>query len=64
MNAKGYLLEDSEGRECILVIKTEDTSLLYTLVKRMTKMRDERIRELGRALEGELNDRQRSTTEE
>lgn len=55
MTARGYVLQDSEGVENILVIRTEDIDLLYTLVKRMGRMRDERLKTLGRALEGELN---------
>jgi len=55
MTVKGYILSDSEGVERLLVIRTEDLDLLYTLVKRMGRMRDERLKELGRALEGELD---------
>jgi hypothetical protein len=55
MTVKGYTLTDSEGVETILVIRTTDLDLLYTLVKRMGRMRDERLKQLGQALERELN---------
>lgn len=51
---QGYVLCDSDG-ERLLVIRTEDVDLLYSVVKRMARMRDSRIRELGRALERELH---------
>jgi hypothetical protein len=54
-NVRGYILKGSVDAERILVIKTEDIELLYSLVKRMGRMRDERLKQLGRALEGELN---------
>lgn len=57
MHAKAYVLCDSEGVEHMLVVRTADLDLLYTLVRRMGKMRDERLKELGRALERDLNDR-------
>ena len=55
MSARGYFLTDSEEVEYLMVLRTEDIDLLYTLVKRMGRMRDERLRELGRALEKDLN---------
>jgi len=58
MTARAYILQDSDEFEYLMVIRTEDVELLYTLVKRMGRMRDERLRELGRALEEELNGRQ------
>lgn len=58
MTARAYILQDSDEFEYLMVIRTEDIELLYTLVKRMGRMRDERLRELGRALEEELNGRQ------
>jgi hypothetical protein len=54
-SVRGYILKGSVDAERILVIKTEDIELLYSLVKRMGRMRDERLKQLGRALEGELN---------
>ena len=58
MTAKAYILQDSDEVEYLMVIRTEDVELLYTLVKRMGRMRDERLKELGRALERELNGKQ------
>lgn len=55
MTARAYTLTDSEGVEHMLVIRTTDLDLLYTLVRRMGRMRDERLKELGRSLERELN---------
>jgi len=57
MTVKSYILQDSEGVEYLMVVRTEDIDLLYTLVKRMGRMRDERLRELGRSLERDLNGR-------
>jgi hypothetical protein len=55
MNAKAYVLKGSEGGERLLVIRSADIDLLYTLVRRMGRMRDARLKELGHALEKELN---------
>lgn len=55
--AEAYVLNDSQGVESILVVRTDDIDLLHTLVRRMARMRDERIRKLGRDLERELNER-------
>ena len=53
--ARAYILKDSDSAEHVLVLRTIDVELLYTLVRRMGRMRDERLKKLGRALEGELN---------
>jgi hypothetical protein len=54
MEVKGYVIESVDGEQ-VLVIRSRDVELLYSLVRRMSRMRDERLREIGRALEGELN---------
>lgn len=52
---RGYTLRDSEGVEQILVIRTDETDLLLALARRMVRMRDERLSELGKHLQGELD---------
>lgn len=52
---KGYVLQDSEGEEFILVVRTHDIELLYSLLKRMSRMRDRRLKDLGKAIEEDLN---------
>lgn len=54
--AKAYCLEGVDG-EHLLVVRTSDVELLHALVRRMGRMRDDRLRKLGRALEEELNDK-------
>lgn len=55
MTVEGYVLESSDGDEYLLVIRSKDTNALFGLVKRMTRMRDDRLKRLGRALEKDLN---------
>lgn len=54
---KGYVLTDPEGTESIMVIRTEDVELLVSIARRLTRMRDARIKQLGKKLEGDLDDR-------
>jgi hypothetical protein len=53
---KAYVLEGVDGEHC-LVVRSQDVELLYSLVRRMSRMRDERLRQIGKALEGDLNDK-------
>jgi hypothetical protein len=53
---KAYILKDPEEVEHCMVIKTKDVELLYSLVRRMGRMRDERLKSIGRALEERLNE--------
>ena len=53
-DTRAYCLEGVDG-EHLLVVRTSDIELLHTLVRRMARMRDERLKVLGRALEEELH---------
>lgn len=53
---RGYVLRDSEDVESIMVIRTEDRELLHSIARRITRMRDKRLKELGRQLEGALDE--------
>lgn len=46
----GYFLEGSDG-EYLLVIRSLDKEVLYTVIKRMTQMRDPRVKSLGDKLQ-------------
>lgn len=53
---RGYVLRDSEDVESIMVIRTGDKELLHSIARRITRMRDKRLKELGKQLEGELDE--------
>ncbi len=46
---RGYFLEGIDN-EYLLVLRTTDKELLYTVLERMTKMRDQRVKSLGKKL--------------
>lgn len=52
---RAYTLQDSEGEEYLLVVRTPDRELLIALARRMSRMRDDRLKKLGKGLEEELN---------
>lgn len=52
---KAYILEDSDGEEYMLVVRSADLELLMALARRMSRMRDERLKTLGKGLEEDLN---------
>lgn len=49
------MLLGSDG-EHLMVIRTHEREQLLSLARRMSRMRDEKIKELGKLLEGELNE--------
>lgn len=49
------MLLGSDG-EHMMVIRTHEREQLVSLARRMSRMRDEKLKELGRLLEGELNE--------
>lgn len=53
---RGYTLWDSERVEQMVVIRTDEPELLHSLARRMVRMRDERLSELGKHLQGELDE--------
>lgn len=53
---RGYVLRDSEDVESLMVIRTEDRELLHSIARRITRMRDKRLKELGKQLEGALDE--------
>lgn len=54
ISARAYTLEGTDG-EHLLVVRTNDIELLCALARRMSRMRDSRLKTLGESLEGELN---------
>lgn len=49
------MLLGSDG-EHLMVIRTHEREQLVSLARRMSRMRDAKIKELGKLLEGELNE--------
>jgi len=53
---KAYILVDSDKKESILVIRTEDIEIIRTIVNKISRIRNKTIRELARLLQEDLND--------
>lgn len=51
---EGYFLRGADG-ERILVVRTTNDDLLWSIIQRLAKMRHKEIKELGRALQEEFN---------
>lgn len=52
----GYHLEGVDGEIC-LVIRSYNEELIYSIIKRLSKMRQRDIKKLGTRLEEEFNER-------
>ena len=58
-NVSGYFLEGSEG-EFLLVVRTHNEDIMFSIIKKLSSMRDDKIKELAKILESHFNERNNS----
>lgn len=54
----GYFLESVDG-ELVLVLRTHDEDLIYSVIRRLGRMRDKKVKDIGRTLEQQWWERQK-----
>lgn len=54
--SRAYVMKSSDGKESMLVIRTENVEILKSIVKKISKARDSEIKAIADILEGDLYD--------
>jgi hypothetical protein len=55
-NHRAYVMKSVDGKERLMVIRSEDVDLLKTIARKISKIRNADAKAIAAILEGDLND--------